>query len=148
MALTKIQTEMAAGGPAFSAYQSASQTIATNTSTKILFQTENFDTNNNFASSTFTPTVAGYYQFNWRVGCNAGSGTEIWTSLYKNGANTVYGLDANGGSIYGSGGSAILYANGTTDYFEIYFQQYSGASRTSTALSNETVFSASMIRSA
>jgi hypothetical protein len=55
--------------PAFSAYPNSQQTLSATTYTKILFQTEEFDTNNNYASSTFTPTVAGYYQvstaINW-----------------------------------------------------------------------------------
>ena len=63
------QAALAAGvagnGPAFSAYQSTQQTgISSATFTKVNFQTEEFDTNSNFASSTFTPTIAGYYQIN------------------------------------------------------------------------------------
>jgi len=58
-----LGTNVAGNGPIFSAYSSAGQTVSNNTITKILFDTENFDSNSNFASSRFTPTVAGYYVF-------------------------------------------------------------------------------------
>ena len=48
--------------PAFHAYLSADQSsISGNTSTKVLIDTEVFDSNNNFASNRFTPQVAGQY---------------------------------------------------------------------------------------
>jgi len=47
------------GGPAFSAFASTSQTVSSATFTKVIFGSEDYDTNNNFASSTFTPAVAG-----------------------------------------------------------------------------------------
>ena len=108
--------------PAFSAKKSASQTGISNfTYTKVTFETEVFDTNNNFASSRFTPTVAGYYQIN----ANFDMGSTITYG---------YGYIAKNGSIlnYGSGGSAaaaaewltaisgLVYCNGSTDYIEIY----------------------------
>ena len=39
------------------------QTLSSGTLTKVTFDTELFDTNNNFASSRFTPTIAGQYFF-------------------------------------------------------------------------------------
>jgi hypothetical protein len=45
-------------------------TITSNTFTKVQINTEEFDTNSNFDSTTnyrFTPTVAGYYQVNGSV---------------------------------------------------------------------------------
>ena len=53
--------------PAFRAYNVAVQNISNATWTKVQLTTELFDTNSNFDNSTnyrFTPTVAGYYQFN------------------------------------------------------------------------------------
>jgi len=50
--------------PAFSAYQSTPQALPNVTPTKVLFQTEEFDTAGNFASSIFTAPVSGYYQIN------------------------------------------------------------------------------------
>jgi hypothetical protein len=122
--------------PAFSAYANASQTIATATATKIAFQTEVFDTNNNFDSTTnyrFTPTIAGYYQFNASLYWNATLSGEIIVFLYKNGAAYVRLFDAQFGGAtaqsYTSAGTNLAYANGSTDYFEIYGYQSSGSSK-------------------
>lgn len=43
--------------PAFSAYANASTSLTTSAQTKVNFQVEDFNTNSNFASSRFTPTV-------------------------------------------------------------------------------------------
>jgi len=53
--------------PTFFAYKSTNQNATAGTDTKVTFDTEVFDTNNNFASNRFTPTVAGYYQLNSNV---------------------------------------------------------------------------------
>ena len=52
--------------PAFAATASAHQTLSTGTWTTLAINTEDFDTNSNYNTSTyaFTPTVAGYYNFN------------------------------------------------------------------------------------
>ena len=42
---------------------SDNQALSSATWTKVTFDTELFDSNNNFASSRFTPTVAGQYYF-------------------------------------------------------------------------------------
>jgi len=105
-------------GPAFKAYKSANQTITAATFTKVTFDTESFDTASNFASSRFTPTTAGYYELNAYLEFS-GSGTlsSSLVSIYKNGnrAGDLIGTPARLG-----GGSDIFYANGSSDYFEVY----------------------------
>lgn len=60
-----VEDLLGPSGVKFSAYKSANQTgIADTTSTKITFDTERFDTGNDFASSTFTVPVTGFYQLN------------------------------------------------------------------------------------
>jgi hypothetical protein len=119
-------TVMVSGNmPAFSAYASSNQTgITSGVATKITLDTEIFDTNSNFASSRFTPTVAGYYQINCTFR-TAGTGiTSSYLNLYKNGS--VYARLAELGSATGSTsglntlGSTIVSMNGSTDYLEIY----------------------------
>jgi hypothetical protein len=137
----------ATAAPAFSAYQSSSQTgIVNGVFTKILFQTEEWDTNNNFASSTFTPTVAGYYQVNAGVAWSAGYSSAI-LSIYKNGSAYKDGTSLPT-STYRSTVNAIVYCNGSTDYVEIYGQQTSGGSGSIAIAINYTYFQAAMIRSA
>jgi hypothetical protein len=129
-----VQADLATGvagtGPAFSAWQSVAQTFANATFTKINFQTEEFDTNNNFASSTFTPTVAGYYQVSGGLYMGTTLGIVI-VSVFKNGGayKRLAGTSTpvNGTHTYGS---CLVYCNGSTDYIELYGYQSSGSSAT------------------
>ena len=134
-----INGNQVVNGPAFSAYAAANtQTIPNNAQTKVLFQTEEYDTNNCYSSSKFTPNVAGYYQLNSMVRIDGASGTgEFTIFLYKNGVQYKRGTN-NGGTQIATNlwtllVNSIAYANGTTDYFEIYVYQSSGGSRNVTA---------------
>lgn len=140
-------TAMVSGNmPAFGAYNSSATSLSSGTYTKVLFATEEFDTNNNFASSRFTPTVAGYYQLNAAVSIAGGGGaTEIIPAIYKNGSQFKSGNDG-GTASFRATVSALVYANGSSDYFEIYC--YSGAARTTEATDSATYFNGVMVRSA
>jgi hypothetical protein len=126
-----VDTGVAGSGPAFSAYNSTPTSCSNTVTTKILLQTETFDTNNNFASSTFTPTVAGYYQIN--AGCcfsftvnNAG----IYIFIFKNGTSIAGASTVSTSSTYPAAcTSTVVYMNGTTDYIELYGQQKSGSTQ-------------------
>ena len=135
-------TVMVSGNmPAFSVYLSTGQSITQNTFTKVLFDTKLFDTNNNFASSRFTPTVAGYYQVNlMTVGQTATS--FVQTSIFKNGSAYKYlGLSATSPYVLVSG---LVYLNGSTDYIE----GYTYMTGTSPIVSTVSYFDACLIRSA
>lgn len=131
--------------PAFSAYTTSSQVLGAGSTTKILFPLELFDTNNNFASSRFTPTVAGYYQLNVNVGISGGASSQQLVSIYKNGAVHKHLQDANA-STYGLIGSALVNANGTTDYFEIFV--YTTTGFTVINVAEYTWFDGAMVRGA
>jgi hypothetical protein len=143
--LTSASSITQNAGPAFSAYQSVSQSISAATATKVTLTTERFDTNNNFASSTFTPTVAGYYQING--GCSVvAATTRLIIFIYKNGSDYAIGIDSNS-STYGASVSSVIYCNGTTDYLELYI--YSGGANTSNAGASPRVyFDGAMVRAA
>jgi hypothetical protein len=137
-------------GPAFSAYQSSVQTISSVTLTKVQLQTEEFDTNSNFDSTTnyrFTPTVAGYYQISGAVADNS-SGTNHVATIYKNGAEFKRGNQINysGISPTQSVVSALISFNGSTDYVELYV--YMTLSSTLTATNYQTYFQGFLARSA
>ena len=152
----QVAGKQAVNGPAFSAYAAAIlQTISNGTLTKVLFQTEEFDTNSNYASSTFTPTVEGYYQLNAEVRLDGASGTgEMMIMLYKNGVGYKRGTNQQGTQIaanfWAMQVSTVVYANGTTDYFEIYVQQGSGGSVSVTAVNSPAItwFNGCMLRGA
>lgn len=139
---------MTGGGPAFSAYPNANLSLSTGAYTKLLFQVEEFDTNSNFDSSRFTPTVAGYYQVVASTQFVGGTTGEGGTAIYKNGTMYKLGNDfASASSAYVFAVTCLVYCNGTTDYIEAY--AYSGiAGRSAVGNSTGTYFQASMVRAA
>lgn len=142
--------------PAFGAYaNSAAQSIPTDVQTKVLFQTEEYDTHNCFANSRFTPTSAGFYQLNSQVRFDGTSGTgEMMIVIWKNGSEYKRGTNQRGTEIaslfWAQQVSSLVYANGTTDYFEIYVQHGAGANRSITAVNNPAItwFNGCMMRGA
>lgn len=148
-----VNLPMGGVAPAFSAYQSSAQTaLAGSTFTKVQFQTKDYDTNSNFDSTTnyrFTPTVAGYYQFNAGAACANALGGLI-VSLYKNGGEYRRGVIS--ASVSGINSDSIvstqLYMNGTTDYVEVYAYQNSGTTASLSASSALTWFNGCLVRGA
>ncbi len=143
-------TVMVSGNmPAFSAQAASTQSISNATYTKITLGTENFDTNSNFASSTFTPTVAGYYQINAAIFYNTSASTGLGQIfIYKNGssvANAVNTMSATG--YCGLTISTVVYCNGTTDYIDLY-TYHSFATAQSTSSGASVYMAGSMIRGA
>jgi hypothetical protein len=146
----------AVNGPAFGAYANNTlQTITSGSQQKVLFQVEEFDTDNCYTNSTFTPTVEGYYQLNAEVRLDGSSGTgEIMIVLCKNNQELKRGTNQSGTSIatnfWAMQVSSLVYANGTTDYFEIKVQQTSGGNINVTAVNNPAItwFNGAMVRGA
>ena len=144
----------AAAAPAFSARNNATQSLTNNTSTKVALQVEEFDTNNNFDSTTnyrFTPTVAGYYQINGQVKIenNSNAGTVLCT-IFKNGSDYKdTQTTVRSGSNTSAGCGSVIYFNGSTDYVELYVNQVTTA--TATLITNGTLatfFNGAFVRSA
>jgi len=145
-------TVMVSGNmPAFFAYASVDQSITAATFTKVTLGAEGFDTNNNFASSTFTPTVAGYYQISGGVSNLGGNTpTRVIVALFKNGSGWVSLGDYTNSSTYRTYGSALIYCNGTTDYIELY-TYFTGSSLaiqggSSTGVGYNTYMTGSLVR--
>jgi len=140
--LTTATPGVPVNGPAFSAYQGTSQTLTSTVYTKIALNTERFDTNNNFDSTTnyrFTPTIAGYYQINYAVyAITTSTMTNFVGALYKNGSVYEYGPinTLNSGQAYVS--STLVYMNGSTDYLELYIS-VTGTGTLTAAASTGTV---------
>jgi hypothetical protein len=115
--------------PAFEAYAAAEQTgIADNTWTKVIFDTELFDTNSMYDATTnyrFTPTVSGKYFVYLGFplqSTTVNSGTVFNISIYKNGSSYKYTANAYNtaeGQIYEYVGAVINF-NGSTDYVEAF----------------------------
>lgn len=132
--------------PAFSAYANASTSIPTAAITKVNFQVEDFDTAGNFASSRFTPTVAGYYQINASVQFT-GSTTNPLCYITKNGTQVKCGSYSTG-SFTGpvSVVSGLVYLNGSTDYVEVAAYHSTGSSVNTIAAADTTRFDGCLVR--
>jgi hypothetical protein len=143
-----LSTGVAGTGPAFGAYAGSQTSLSNGTYVKVLFDTEEFDTNSNFASSRFTPTVAGYYQLSTSVTFTGIVTTEAVIALYKNGTPFKYGTDVaiTSAGVWIINGTFLVYANGSTDYFEIYI--YQSSSRNAASGQAATWFAGAMLRSA
>ena len=111
------------------------QTINNQTVTKIQFNNEQYDSNNDYDDTTnyrFTPTIAGIYSFvlNVQLG-SIPSGKEIIVFIYKNGNEIsrqhIWNASGSITQVHGSV-SAQDEANGSTDYFEAFVFHDSGTS--------------------
>ena len=137
-------------GPAFSAYNTGGQSVTGGAYTKLQINTEEFDTANCYDSTTnyrFTPNIAGYYLFTFNAE-NGAASARLTTYLYKNGSVFKNGVDSigNGTNSNSSNGSALAYANGSSDYFELYVQGNNAQSIQSGAA--VTYFQAFLVRPA
>jgi hypothetical protein len=116
--------------PTFTASISSSQSIASGVTTKVLFQTEQFDGDSCFDTTLgrFTPNVTGWYNINACISFTAAYTSQYMLPIiYVNGIATKEGNPNSGtASLARPQVNALVYCNGTTDYVEIYLFQNSG----------------------
>ena len=122
-----------AGGtntPAFHVVRSSGQSISTNTNTKVQFNSEVFDTDNTFDSSTnyrFTPGVSGKYFLYAGVRPNENDDyNESQVYIRKNGSDIALATKRNTYSDTVHAYTTI--ASDTDDYFEIFYYHQKGSS--------------------
>jgi len=147
-------TVLPKGVPAFRVYRNAAQAVSASTWTKVQFNDstgEGFDTEGWFDTTTnyrYQPLIAGYYAFSGVVQM-LGSHTQIAVYGYKNGVQTVYGNNLAVAGYILAFPTAILYMNGSTDYFELYgFVSASGGSFNGQASGISTSLSGHLVRAA
>ena len=132
--ITNSGTQTGFGGentPAFTAILDSDQSMANNTTTKILFTSELLDTDNAFANSKFTVPSGkgGNYLFIAKVrASNFSNTTNLY--IYKNGGelNTAFRTTSlsGGNTAYGANTITALVPLVAGDYIEIYGDQNSG----------------------
>ena len=89
---TKTEIDTLEKGPAFFAYRTSTQSVTAGVTTKVQLNGELFDTHGCFDSTTnyrFTPTVAGYYQFNATLGIFGNNGSQSNVEIRKNGSTNM-----------------------------------------------------------
>ena len=133
-------TSTAAGGvastaPAFNAYLTADQSLASATDVKLSLTTENFDIGGMYgaASAAANPPTTGIYLFGGAVSTFTNTLTSL--RLYRN-ASLYANLQVDNQKDPGNGGangSVIVEVTATTDYYQLYTQ----VNATATAISGE-----------
>ena len=144
-------TVMVSGNmPSFRAHQSASSSLTSTTFTLVPINTKDWDTANNFNTSTytFTPTVAGYYQINATINVIGTAITRFILAFFKNGSQYSRPTDlAYSTTLAYYSGSDMVYMNGTTDYLQLYVYAIgTGLQLYVPALNEWPTFSASLVR--
>lgn len=119
LAIFALPNMASAATPAFSVHKSGTdQTIANDTDTLLTWSTEGFDTNNNFASNRFTPTVAGKYLIVVSTYCQQAG--HCLPSIRKNGTAVATGQITNTTIGQTPQVTALVDMNGSSDYVEAY----------------------------
>lgn len=125
-------------GRGFRAIKTSALAVTTDTWTTVIFDTEEFDDENEYNSSDgkYTPQTAGYYIITGNaVFADLLDGNKYMMVLRKNGGVVAVNRGIMGAAGFGGAGpTAIIYLNGTTDYtlFQIFHDKGSNASLATT----------------
>tara|TARA_R110002020_G_scaffold473815_1_gene703650 strand:- start:51 stop:593 length:543 start_codon:yes stop_codon:yes gene_type:complete len=128
--------------PAFLAYQSSNQSISNNTTTTITFDTEVYDTNNAFASNTFTVPSGegGKYFFSFAVRVNNNTQNRLYAELVDGGGNSRALFENGNGGAYDTAGGAVVLDLSASDTVVVKYYHNSGSTNTTFSGANDTFF--------
>jgi len=134
--------------PAFSAYLSGNQNnFALNSNVTVVFDSERFDQNSDFASNTFTAPVTGKYQINTAVRFNnldSAAGfyqVLIVTSNRTYSTFTIYPQGFSQDLTYYHGNTALLVDMDANDTCSVAVYQNNGTQQTDISAGTDTSFS-------
>ena len=145
---SKLAANVVGNGPAFRAWASTTTTIGKNSFTKVSLLSEDFDTNLNFSSSRFTPSVSGYYLITGAIATNTANALALIALIAKNGSIVSYGSGQVSVASVRSNVSDIIFLNGSTDYVELFAYQDSSGTIIINNEAAQTFMSGCLIRSA
>lgn len=96
------------------------------------------------ATARYTPLVAGHYEFGALLMMTGiDDGTDVELVVKKNGSENHFisvAMASSGSSVLSVGGTTVIAANGTTDYFELFTRHGSAGSRTTFLPGSGTVY--------
>jgi hypothetical protein len=127
---SKLASGSKSGAGVFSAYRAAALSLTTGSA--IVFDSEERDLSGWYDTTNgrFTPQIAGYYRLSWLAGSLVlPAAGELQAILHKNGAlfkRMPPSVMGSGGSGAFAGGSVQVQANGTTDFFQVFFYHTAG----------------------
>jgi len=150
MAITKLIADSITSGaiantPAFRATMSTTQAISNNTTTIINFNTETYDTDSCYNTSTyrFTPNVAGKYLVIASYALNADASTGSFISMiFKNGSEHSRANIVLSNSTSNPITTSLIELDGSSDYIDVRGYQSTGGSKTIYAGAEQSYFSA------
>ena len=117
--------------PSFAAVNSGAQAVASAVLVSVTLSVENFDTNNNFASSRFTVTVPGTYVLTGAIRyTNTATPYRVYAMIYKNGVNvsTIQVHTTNNSGQFTHVPITVVDRASAGDSYELVAQQISGGS--------------------
>ncbi len=136
----RITSVSGGASPTFRTYLSGNQSL-TAVAAKVLWNTEVFDNNANYDKDTdhrFQPTVPGSFLLESKILISGTSNVGTYNlRVYKNGAqiDLVYfhALAVQGAWLQSLTIAALVEANGTTDYFEVFADDTDGSDSINTS---------------
>ena len=130
--------------PSFLAYQSSAQSISNAANTTITLDTEVYDTDNAFASNTFTVPSGegGKYLFSFAVRQNNNTQNRLYADLVDGGGTSRATFENGGGGSYDTVGGCAILSLSAGDTMVLKFYQNSGGSNNTLAGANNTYFGA------
>ena len=141
--ITAVQDDVNAStdGPGFRATHSTTQTV-NNTTSEFAFDTEAYDTDNDFASNRFTPSRPGkcFVASTIKVQATGSNAPRLRVELRKNGTEIIAQHSERNSTVGSSSAvsvSTMIDLDGSTDYVSV-FVNFSDANNTGTADGSNT----------
>jgi hypothetical protein len=140
--LKRIDFSLIKGGASdfFLAAKTSAQSISNNTNTKVTFDSEDFDTGSDFASSTYTAPSAGKYFFYTKLLSDCTSGETVKIFFFKNGSQFVEHRNTTHGSNRRTFSMSAILDLSASDTIEVYKFQDGGSARNIDGDSNRSTF--------
>ena len=142
--LKRLDVKHISNTPAIMTRMASNQgSVANGTETKLLFATEDLDSDGTFASNKFTPGIAGRYFVSYAIRSNdeIDDGEYLQGYIYKNGA--VFNDETGWTRAFSPSANQVLHVNNTAivqldsdDYLEIYVLHTEGGPITIDATSS------------
>jgi hypothetical protein len=121
---TEWVTDFRVSGPKFFARASVDQVVTTTVDAKVNFAVEDVDTNVNFVSPTFTPTVPGHYFFSAGITVTGTTVTKLRVFIKRNGVSsshiTEFSPLATSTTVGLTTFAGPIFMNGSTDFMEVF----------------------------
>lgn len=138
-------TQTGVGGvntPSFFAYQSSNQTISNNTNTTVTLDTELYDTDNAFASNTFTVPSGEGGKYFFTIGLRKNNFTSTRFNIYleDGGGTGLLNVENADGGAYDTANGTVILDLSAGDTLQMKTYHNAGSSKTTLSGKQNTFF--------